>query len=146
LQWLASESLRRSDSALELLHEAERLYVGDLFPNVAYRRAEGTAGGQPGQVGRSTGWARAQGLSVDDTLAYLREFEHITLAQSSWRSINSPLPSTCLRLWDYWRLLQAAQSGGRTGSHRNSILQALAYQTQGDTFAALASLKTSDAG
>src|ERR1700758_4564744 len=68
--------------ALDLLNEADRLYVGDYFPNVrpvpALRARVRVA---QGALGEALGWAREQGLSVDDDLSYLREFEHITLAR-----------------------------------------------------------------
>ena len=68
--------------ALGLLDEAERLYVSDFFPNVrpvpALRARVWIA---QGRLGEALGWAREQGLSVDDDLSYLREFEHITLAR-----------------------------------------------------------------
>ena len=68
--------------ALDLLNEAERLYVGDFFPNVrpvpALRARVWIA---QGRLGEALGWAREQGLSADDDLSYLREFEHITLAR-----------------------------------------------------------------
>ena len=34
-----------------------------------------------GRLGEALDWARERGLSVDDDLSYLREFEHITLAR-----------------------------------------------------------------
>ena len=68
--------------ALDLLNEAERLYMGDFFPNVrpvpALRARVWIA---QGRLGEALGWAREQGLSADDDLSYLREFEHITLAR-----------------------------------------------------------------
>ena len=70
------------DGALDLLDEAERVYVGDFFPNVrpvpALRARIWIA---QGRLGEAADWAREQGLSVDDDLSYLREFEHITLAR-----------------------------------------------------------------
>jgi LuxR family maltose regulon positive regulatory protein len=67
--------------ALDLLNEAERVYVSDFFPDVrpapALRARVWIA---KGRLGEALGWAREQGLSVDDNLSYLREFEHITLA------------------------------------------------------------------
>ncbi len=70
------------DGALDLLDEAQRVYVGDFSPNVrpvpALRARVLVA---QGRVGEALGWAREQGLSVDDDLSYLREFEHITLAR-----------------------------------------------------------------
>ena len=68
--------------ALDLLDEAEHLYVSDFFPNVrpvpALRARVLVA---QGALGEALGWAREQGLSVDDDLSYLREFEHVTLAR-----------------------------------------------------------------
>ena len=34
-----------------------------------------------GKLGEALGWVRERGLSVDDNLSYLSEFEHITLAR-----------------------------------------------------------------
>jgi LuxR family maltose regulon positive regulatory protein len=70
------------DGALNLLREAEPLYVSDFFPNVrpiaALRARVWVA---QGRLGEALGWAREQGLSAQDELSYLREFEHITLAR-----------------------------------------------------------------
>ena len=56
--------------ALDLLSEAERLYVGDFFPNVrpvpAWRVRVSVA---QGEWGEGLGWVREQGLSVDDDLS-----------------------------------------------------------------------------
>jgi len=130
--------------ALDLLDEAERLYNGDLFPDVrpiAALRARVLAA--QGKLDEALGWARERGLSVDDDLSYLREFEHITLArvllaqyaaEPAGRSIHE-----ATRLLE--RLLRAAEEGERTGSVIEIlVLQALAHQTQGDIPAALASL------
>src|SRR5207248_5383033 len=70
------------DGALNLLHEAERLYVSDFFPNVRPVAALVTrVWVAQGRLGEAFGWAREQGLSAHDDLSYLREFEHITLAR-----------------------------------------------------------------
>ena len=57
--------------ALDLLNEAERLYVGDFFPNVrpvpALRARVRVA---QGELGEALGWARERGLSVADDLSY----------------------------------------------------------------------------
>ena len=70
------------DGALDLLDEAERLYVSDFSPDVrpvpAVRARVWVA---QGQLGEALGWVRERGLSVEDDLSYLREFEHITLAR-----------------------------------------------------------------
>src|SRR5689334_19966799 len=68
--------------ALDLLNEAERLYVGDFFPNVRPVPAlKARLRVARGELGEALGWARERGLSVADDLSYLREFEHITLAR-----------------------------------------------------------------
>ena len=70
------------DGALDLLNEAERLYMGDFFPNVRPVAALKTrVRVAQGEVGEALDWAREQGLSVSDDLSYLREFEHITLVR-----------------------------------------------------------------
>ena len=131
--------------ALDLLNEAERLYVGDFFPNVrpvpALRARVRIA---QGELGEALGWARERGLSVADDLSYLREFEHITLARvllvgyTAERAERSIQEAT--RLLE--RLLRAAEEGQRTGSVIEILaLQALAYQARDDIPAALASLR-----
>ena len=133
------------DGALDLLNEAERRYVGDYFPNVrpvpALRARAWIA---RGSLGEALGWAREQGLSADDDLSYLREFEHITLARvllaqdQGERAERSVQDAT--RLLE--RLLLAAEEGGRTGRVIEIlVLQALADQLLGDVPAALAALE-----
>ena len=131
--------------ALDLLNEAERLYVGDFFPNVRPVPAlKARVWIAQGRLGEALGWAREQGLSVDDDLSYLREFEHITLARmllaryQGERAEHSVHEAT--RLLE--RLLLAAEEGGRTGRVIEIlVLQALAHQTPGDIPAALACLE-----
>ena len=70
------------DGALDLLDEAERLYVGDFFPDVRPVPAvRARVWVTQGELGEALGWARERGLSAADDLSYLREFEHITLAR-----------------------------------------------------------------
>ncbi len=133
------------DGALDLLHEAERLYVSDFSPNVRPVAALVTrVWVAQGRLGEALGWAREQGLSVSDDLSYLREFEHITLARvllaryKSDRADRSMLEAMGL----LERLLQAAEEGERTGSVIEIlVLQALAHQVQGDIPAALVPLQ-----
>ena len=131
--------------ALDLLNEAERLYVGDFFPNVrpvpALRARVRVA---QGEWGEALGWAREQGLSVDDDLSYLREFEHITLARVLLARYAAERAEASLheatRLLE--RLLRAAEEGARTGRVLEIlVLQALARQARGDIPAALAALQ-----
>jgi LuxR family transcriptional regulator, maltose regulon positive regulatory protein len=133
------------DGALDLLNEAERLYVSDFFPNVrpvpAMRARVWVA---QGRLGEAHSWVRERGLSTTDDLSYLREFEHITLSRvllarhTEEHSEGSKPDAT--RLLE--RLLRAAEDGERTGSVIEIlVLQALAHQTEGDLSAALAPLK-----
>jgi len=132
------------DGPLELLHEAERLYVSDFFPNVRPVAALKTrVWVAQGRLGEALGWAREHGLSAHDDLSYLREFEHITLARvllarsKSDRADRSILEAIGL----LERLLKAAEAGERMGSVIEIlVLQALAHQIQGDIPAALAPL------
>src|SRR3978361_601600 len=69
--------------ALRLLDDAERLYVADFFPDVRPVSAvRARLGVGQGAWGEALGWAREHGLSVEDDLSYLREFEHVTLARA----------------------------------------------------------------
>src|SRR5256886_13685494 len=133
------------DGALDLLYEAERLYMSDFFPNVRPVAALVTrVWVAQGRVGEALDWAREQGLSVEDDLSYLREFEHITLARvllarsTSDRAERSMLEAVGL----LERLLQAAEEGERSGSVIEILmLQALAHQVQGGIPAALMPLQ-----
>jgi LuxR family maltose regulon positive regulatory protein len=130
--------------ALDLLVEAERLYVSDFFPNVrpvpALRARVRVA---QGEMGEALGWVREKGLSVADELSYLREFEHITLARvllaryKTQRTTDAIHQATELLA----RLRQEAEAGERTGSVIEVlVLQALAHQVRGDIPAALVPL------
>jgi LuxR family maltose regulon positive regulatory protein len=133
------------DDALDLLHEAERLYIRDFFPNVRPVAASvSRVWVAQGRLGEALGWAREQGLEVSDDLSYLREFEHITLARvllARYKSDHADhFMLEAMGLLE--RLLKAAQEGERTGSVIEIlVLQALAYQAQGDIPAALMPLQ-----
>jgi LuxR family maltose regulon positive regulatory protein len=127
--------------ALDLLDEADRLYIGDFFPNVrpvpAVRTRVWIA---QGRLGDALGWAREQDLSVDDSLSYLREFEHITLARLLLARYQGERAerSTHEAARFLERLLLAAEAGSRTGRVIEIlVLQALTYQALGDIPAAL---------
>src|ERR1700694_130333 len=133
------------NSALDLLHEAEHLYVGDFSPNVRPIAASvSRVWVAQGNVGEALDWVRERGLSVSDEPSYLREFEHITLARvllarsTSNRADRSIHEAVGL----LERLLQAAEEGKRTGSVIEIlVLQALANLLQGDIPAALVPLQ-----
>jgi LuxR family maltose regulon positive regulatory protein len=127
--------------AVELLGEAERVYVSDMFPDVrpiaAVRARVWVA---QGRVDAAMGWAGERGLSMDEHPSYLREFEHITLARTLLAQYRAEGDERSLsgttRLLD--RLLRAAEEGERTGSVLEIlVLSALARQAAGDVPGAL---------
>jgi LuxR family transcriptional regulator, maltose regulon positive regulatory protein len=131
--------------ALDLLNEAERLYVSDFFPNVRPVPAVKTRVWiAQGRLGEALGWVREQGLSDEDDLSYLREFEHITLARVLLARYQDERAERVVheatRLLE--RLLRAAEEGGRTGRVIEIlVLRALAHQMLRDIPAALACLE-----
>ena len=127
--------------ALDLLNEAERLYMGDMFPNVRPVPAlKARVLIAQGRVGEALGWARQQGLSVDDDVSYLREFEHITLARMLLAQRAEASVHEAARLLE--RLLLAAEEGGRTGRVIEIlVLQALTRQRLRNIPAALSCLE-----
>ena len=133
------------DGALDLLDEAERRYVADFFPNVRPVAALKTRVWLAhGRLGQALGWVREQGLSAQDDLSYLREFEHITLARVLLARAKSERAGHSLReaIGLLHRLLEAAEAGERTGRVIEIlVLQALAHQMQGEVPAALAPLE-----
>ena len=133
------------DGALDLLDQAERLYDGNFSPNVrpvATRKTRVWVA--QGRLGEALGWAREQGLSVENELSYLHEFDHITLARVLLARYQSDRAdgsiSGVVGLLE--RLLKAAEEGGRKGSVIEIlVLQAIAYHAQGDLPAALLPLQ-----
>ena len=132
------------DGALALLDEAERLYIRTPLPVVRPISAmKARIWVAQGRQAEALGWAREQGLSVDDDLSYLHEYEHVTLARALMaRYRNDPDDSIHEAMGLLERLLQAAEEGGRTGSVIEIlVLQALAHEAKGDIPPALASLE-----
>jgi LuxR family maltose regulon positive regulatory protein len=130
--------------ALALLDEAERQYVRNPLPDQPIAAMKARLWIRQGRLGEAERWARAQGLSPDDDLHYLREFDHLTLARLLIARYRSERDERSIRdavqLLD--RLLSAAEDGGRTGSVIEVVmLQALAQYAQGDPSAAIASLE-----
>ncbi|WP_245691985.1 LuxR C-terminal-related transcriptional regulator [Geodermatophilus telluris] len=134
------------DGAFELLDEAERCFNNDYSPDVrpipALRARMEAA---HGRLGDALDWVGERGLSADDDLSYVREYEHVTLARVLLaRHAVEDGAGASLRaatgLLD--RLLSAAEAGRRAGSVIEIlVLQALAAQACGDMPAALAALR-----
>jgi LuxR family transcriptional regulator, maltose regulon positive regulatory protein len=128
--------------ALDLLNEAERLYAGDFFPNVRPIPAiKARVQVAQGALSEALGWVRERGLSADDDLSYLREFEHITLARVLLAGdATEHNPHDAMRLLE--RLLRAAEEGERTRSVIEVlVLQALAHASRENLPVALAALE-----
>ncbi len=126
------------DGALDLLDEAERRYVPDFSPNVRPVAAvKARVWVAHGRLGEALGWARAQGLSIQDDLTYLREFEHITFGRVLLAGRAMP---DAMRLLE--RLVRAADDAVRIGSVIEIlVLHALAHEMRGDIAAALVPLE-----
>ena len=129
------------DGALELLAEAERLYVGDFSPDVrpvsALRVRVWIA---QGRLSEAAVWAGEHGLAADDKLSYVREFEHGTLARlllaQGARDRSDDTTRSAIGLME--RLLAAANEGGRRGSVLELLIMLmLAHQANHDMATAL---------
>jgi LuxR family maltose regulon positive regulatory protein len=133
------------DGALDLLDQAECLYDANFSPNVrpiATRKTRVWVA--QGRLAEALGWAREHGLSVENELSYLREFDHITLARVLLARYQSDRADSTISgvVGLLERLLKAAEEGGRKGSVIEIlVLQAIAYHAQGDLPAALLPLQ-----
>lgn len=132
------------DAALDLLHEAEDLYRSDFSPNVHPVSAlKARVWIAQGRLDKALGWADEQGLSAEDEISFLREFEHITLARlllaRTKKDHEDRFRLDAIDLLE--RLGNAAEEGGRTGSLIEILaLQALAHQMQDSIPSALVPL------
>ncbi len=131
------------DGALDLLDEAQRLYVRSPAPDVRPVAAVRTRLlVRQGRLAEALAWVRERGVSVDDELSYLREFEHITLARVliARSRRDQAAGREAMTLLD--RLRTAAEEGARAGSLIEILtLQALAQAAQGDLPRALGPLE-----
>ncbi|NKQ37809.1 MAG: helix-turn-helix transcriptional regulator, partial [Chloroflexi bacterium] len=133
------------DAALAHLAEAERVYIDDPIPLIrplAAQRARVWLA--QGNVAQASRWAETEGISADEPLNYLREFEHLTLARlriAQFRQNGEAhVLDEALTLLN--RLLETAVAQNRNGSVLEIlILQALAHAAQNDTPAALLPLQ-----
>jgi LuxR family transcriptional regulator, maltose regulon positive regulatory protein len=133
------------ERALALLDEAQRRYVRSPDPEVrpvAAVKARVWVG--QGRLAEALDWARERGLSVDDELSYLHEFEHFTLARMLIARYKRERVDSSLReaMALLGRLQEAAEEGGRMGSLLEAlVLQALAHEAEGQISRALATLE-----
>jgi LuxR family transcriptional regulator, maltose regulon positive regulatory protein len=133
------------DKALDLLDEAERLYTRTPLPNLRPITAmKARIWVVQGRLTKALGWAREQGLSPDNNLCYLREFEHITLTRMLIAQYqNDRIEDSIHEVMQFLdSLLQAAEEGSRMGSVIEIlVLQALAHQAQGNITSAFVPLE-----
>ena len=132
------------DGALDLLDQAERLYDAN-FPRMCVQsRREDTGVGNPGRFGEALGWAREQGLTIENELQLpARVRSHHPgqgapgpLSERPRRPLHSRGNGTA------GASAESAEEGGRKGSTIGIlVLQAIAYHAQGDLSAALLPLQ-----
>lgn len=136
---------RNWPTAIELLDDAQRVYVGDFSPPVhpihATRARLLLASGD---LDGARVWAREHEVRADDELSYLREYEHLTLARlllaehRATGDLATLQQATAL----LERLLDAATAGERNGTVLEvEVLRAAAYRSAGDQEAAKTALE-----
>lgn len=132
-------------AALELLDDAERVYVGDFSPPVhPIHATRARVLAASGDVTAATDWAREHQVGARDDLSYLREYEHVTLARvllAQHRATGSREPlQDASRLLD--GVLAAAREGGRVGTVIEiEALRAVIHEELGDDETALEALE-----
>lgn len=120
--------------AVHQLDDAEVLHVAGFFPDVRPIPAQrARVWIRAGRLDRAAAWARDRGLTVDDNLSYLREFEHLTLVRlliAQNRATGRPeTGGQALRLLERLR----AAAAGRVGSRAEiEMLSAVAAAASGD--------------
>jgi len=146
-RWRATTAvLRESEgdlaAAMDLLDEAQRVYIGDFSPDVRPLSARIVRVQLArGDVDTAMQWAGAHGPAATDDVSYLHEFAHLTvvrvlLAEYRLRGSEARLDEADALLD---RLLASAENGGRRGSVIEVLtLQALTHQARGDLTGALA--------
>ncbi len=146
---LAQARLKEADgdleTALDLLDEARHSYVRNPVPDIHPIDAwKARLYLKQGRLSEALDWVQARGLSVNDDLSYLGEFEHITLARVLIaRYKDDPAAGSIQEASNLLeRLLQAAEAGQRMGRVIEIlVVQALALQAQGNVSQARASLE-----
>ena len=142
LWWVVQSRLKAAEgdfeTALDQLHEAERLYAQTPIPVPDVRSTEALRVRwwlRQGRLAGALGWVRECGLSVDDLPSYLHEYEHLTLAiveiaQYRRNGTDEGMPQVVGLLT---RLLAAAEAQERTASIIEIlVVLALARAVQGE--------------
>ncbi|MEL6493308.1 MAG: tetratricopeptide repeat protein [Cyanobacteria bacterium J06621_3] len=154
--WVMQARLKSAEgdleTALNQLHEAERLYYRAPIPVPDVRPTKALRVGwwlRQGRLAEALGWVRECGLSVSDPPSYLHEYEHLILARVAIASVLSDgnrrdhtdnALDQIIELLN--RLLVAAEAEDRTGSIiKVLVVLALASEAQGDISGAISSLE-----
>ncbi|WP_116998653.1 LuxR C-terminal-related transcriptional regulator [Desertimonas flava] len=129
------------DGALQLLRDAEAVYDTDFSPAVRPVAALiACTQLMRGDVGESERWAARSQLTPNDDLAYVHEFEHVTLARLLLHRRDDESTGAAVELLR--RLRDAADEGGRTGPLIEVLtLLASGSADSGDRAAAVESLE-----
>jgi LuxR family transcriptional regulator, maltose regulon positive regulatory protein len=144
-QAFLKESEGEYDAALGLLDEAQRFYVRTPIPNL---RPVGAMKVRiylkQNRLDKAQAWAAKSGISLHDKPDYLHEFERLALAKVSLAQY--PHDPNEKHILDTLKLLDAqlklAQKQNRLYSQIEIlIVQALAYQTKGESAQAVSSLE-----
>ena len=123
-------------SALALVAEAQDVHLGDFSPPVRPLHAVAARlHVRCDDVDAAMRWADDHDVTVSQDLSYLREFEHVTLAEVLLARHRREGDHAALRDAHHLleRLLEAAQHGGRLATVIDiTILQAIAADAHGD--------------
>ena len=148
-RWRASMALLAEidgdpDSALNLLRDAESVYIGDFSPDVRplhARRARVEVA--RGDVDAALRWAAEHDIAPDDVLSYACEFEHVTLAEVLLARARRDGDKQSLEDVHNFlaRLVAATEEGGRNATLIDVLaLQSLAADAAGDAASAESTL------
>ncbi len=133
------------DAALEFLDEAKRLFISTPIPNTRPVDAlKARIYLKQGQLSKAQDWVYECGITVNDELSYLREYEHIMLARVLIAAYQSTASEDKMKdaLGLLSRLLQTAENAKRMGSMLEILTaQALAFHAHGEQSQSFASLK-----
>jgi LuxR family maltose regulon positive regulatory protein len=125
------------EGAVAMLDRAEQLYLPGYFPDLrpipATRARVWVA---MGRLRDARGWANRRGLSTDDPVTYLNEYDLLTLA----RLLTAEgAHREAVGLLD--RVVEGAHAASRNGSTIEArLVRALAHRAAGDTEAAVADI------
>jgi LuxR family transcriptional regulator, maltose regulon positive regulatory protein len=146
---LAQARLKESegdlDAALVQLDEARGAYVKNPVPDTRPIGAlKAKVYLKQGRLAKALDWRRERGLSADDEISYLSEFDHLILARVLMAEYQSRQGrrSFLQAIGLLERLLKGAEAQRRTGSVIEILVaQALAHLGQGNPSLAVASLE-----